>query len=131
VDATHPARRYGESSYHYYWILRNSRVVAQVVFMNVYEKYLSVDEVAGGKLSLRADSEEVGFGERFWVKIQNKYKREAHEEEKKKKMEAHVIEPDMDEAATKSVKYPSVPRFFSILTFVAAGHTKPGVLGVQ
>ncbi|KII88368.1 hypothetical protein PLICRDRAFT_140523 [Plicaturopsis crispa FD-325 SS-3] len=56
-----------------------------VAFMNVYEKYLSVDEVAGGSLQLRGDSEEVGFGERFWVKIQNKYKREANEEEKKKK----------------------------------------------
>ncbi|KAF9469179.1 FRG1-like family-domain-containing protein [Collybia nuda] len=55
-----------------------------VAFMNVYEKYLSVDEVAGGTLQLRGDSEEVGFGERFWVKIQSKYKKEANEEEKKK-----------------------------------------------
>jgi protein FRG1 len=69
--------------------------------MNVYEKYLSVDEVAGGQLSLRGDSEEVGFGERFWVKIQNKYKKEAHEEERKKKMEGHIIEPDIDEASNK------------------------------
>jgi protein FRG1 len=69
--------------------------------MNVYEKYLSIDEVAGGQLSLRGDSEEVGFGERFYVKIQNKYKKEAQEEERKKKMEAHVIEPDMDEASVK------------------------------
>jgi hypothetical protein len=71
--------------------------------MNVYEKYLSVDEVAGGQLALRGDSEEVGFAERFWVKVQHKYKMEAHEEERKKKMEAHVIEPDIDEAATKYV----------------------------
>ncbi|KAJ7581190.1 FRG1-like family-domain-containing protein [Mycena floridula] len=56
-----------------------------VAFMNVYEKYLSVDEVAGGSLQLRGDSEEVGFKERFWVKIQAKYQKEAHEEEKKKK----------------------------------------------
>jgi protein FRG1 len=69
--------------------------------MNVYEKYLSVDEVAGGQLGLRGDSDEVGFAERFWVKVQHKYKLEAHEEERKKKMEAHIIEPDMDEAATK------------------------------
>lgn len=55
-----------------------------VAFMNVYEKYLSIDEVAGGSLQLRGDSDEVGFGERFWVKIQSKYKREANEEEKKK-----------------------------------------------
>jgi len=53
-------------------------------FMNVYEKYLSVDEVAGGTLQLRGDSEEVGFRERFWVKVQSKYKTEATEEEKKK-----------------------------------------------
>ncbi|KAI6132124.1 hypothetical protein EDD16DRAFT_1534705 [Pisolithus croceorrhizus] len=34
-------------------------------------------EVAGGTLQLRGDSEEVGFRERFWVKIQKKKKREA------------------------------------------------------
>lgn len=56
-----------------------------VAFMNVYEKYLSVDEVAGGSLQLRADSEDVGFAERFWVKIQYKYQKEANEEEKKRK----------------------------------------------
>ncbi|KAF8212096.1 FRG1-like family-domain-containing protein [Mycena galopus ATCC 62051] len=39
-----------------------------VAFMNVYEKYLSVDEVAGGAMTLRGDSEE-----------------EANEEEKQKK----------------------------------------------
>jgi len=56
-----------------------------VAFMNIYEKYLSVDEVAGGSLQLRGDSEEVGYSERFWVKVQNKYKKEAHEEERKGK----------------------------------------------
>ncbi|OSX65141.1 hypothetical protein POSPLADRAFT_1038952 [Postia placenta MAD-698-R-SB12] len=55
-----------------------------VAFQNVYEKYLAVDEVAGGTIALRGDSDEVGFAERFWVKIQSKYKREAHEEEKKR-----------------------------------------------
>ncbi|KAG8217845.1 FRG1-like family-domain-containing protein [Butyriboletus roseoflavus] len=55
-----------------------------VAFMNVYENYLSVDEVAGGALQLRGDSEEVGFKERFWIKIQSKYKREVHEEKKKR-----------------------------------------------
>ncbi|KAG2078158.1 hypothetical protein BDR04DRAFT_451585 [Suillus decipiens] len=55
-----------------------------VAFMNVYENYLSVDEVAGGSLQLRGDSEEVGFRERFWLKIQSKYKKEAHEEKKKR-----------------------------------------------
>lgn len=71
-----------------------------VAFMNVYEKYLSVDEVAGGTLQLRGDSEEVGFGERFWVKIQNKYKREANEEEKQK-TEGIALPPKIDEASSK------------------------------
>ncbi|KDQ61006.1 hypothetical protein JAAARDRAFT_32003 [Jaapia argillacea MUCL 33604] len=69
-----------------------------VAFMNVYEKYLSVDEVAGGTLQLRGDSEEVGFGERFWVKVQSRYKKEATEEEKKK--DGALSEPSIDEAST-------------------------------
>ncbi|KAF8637342.1 hypothetical protein AX17_002843 [Amanita inopinata Kibby_2008] len=73
-----------------------------VAFMNVYEKYLSVDEVAGGTLQLRGDSEDVGFRERFWVKVQHKYKREANEEEKKKKNVA-TITPDLDEGNLKYV----------------------------
>ena len=73
-----------------------------VAFQNVYEKYLSVDEVAGGQLSLRGDSEEVGFGERFWVKIQSKYKKEAHAEEKKRK-DGLVDMSTVDEAGTKYV----------------------------
>lgn len=71
-----------------------------VAFMNVYEKYLSVDEVAGGTLQLRGDSEEVGFAERFWVKVQNKYKREANEEEKKKTDGLHDA-TKIDETSTK------------------------------
>lgn len=71
-----------------------------VAFMNIYEKYLSVDEVAGGSLQLRGDSEEVGFGERFWVKIQHKYKKEANEEEKKKR-EGPIAPSNIDEAGTK------------------------------
>ncbi|KAG9010090.1 hypothetical protein FRB93_004752 [Tulasnella sp. JGI-2019a] len=46
-----------------------------VAFQNNYEKHLSVDEVAGGTLQLRGDSENVGFAERFHVKVQNEYKR--------------------------------------------------------
>ncbi|KAG1827131.1 FRG1-like family-domain-containing protein [Suillus subaureus] len=69
-----------------------------VAFMNVYENYLSVDEVAGGSLQLRGDSEEVGFRERFWLKIQSKYKKEAHEE--KKKREAGSELTVVDEAST-------------------------------
>jgi protein FRG1 len=71
-----------------------------VAFQNIYEKYLSVDEVAGGNLALRGDSEEVGFKERFWVKIQSKYKKEAHEEEKKRK-EGVTMDSSIDEASTK------------------------------
>ena len=71
-----------------------------VAFMNVYEKYLSIDEVAGGALQLRGDSEEVGFRERFWVKVQHKYKQEAHDEEKKKKG-GLIGDTKIDEAATK------------------------------
>lgn len=55
-----------------------------VAFMNIYEKYLSMDEVAGGSLALRGDSDTVGFGERFWVKVQHEYKLKAGEEERKK-----------------------------------------------
>lgn len=46
-----------------------------VAFQNNYDKYLSVDEVAGGTLQLRGDSETMGFAERFHVKVQNEYKR--------------------------------------------------------
>lgn len=70
-----------------------------VAFQNVYEKYLSVDEVAGGTMSVRGDSDEVGFNERFWVKIQSKYKKEAHEEERKKK--EGEVKQKIDEAGTK------------------------------
>ncbi|KZT11329.1 uncharacterized protein LAESUDRAFT_692048 [Laetiporus sulphureus 93-53] len=73
-----------------------------VAFQNVYEKYLGIDEVAGGNLALRGDCEEVGFPERFWVKIQSKYKREAYEEEKKKK-EGMTDETKFDEASANKV----------------------------
>ena len=46
-----------------------------VAFQNVYEKYLGVDESAGGVMTLRGDAEQVGFGERFLVKVQAEYKR--------------------------------------------------------
>jgi len=72
-----------------------------VAFMNIYEKYLSIDEVAGGQLALRGDSDNVGFQERFYVKIQNKYKQEAHEEERKKG--GVLDEPSIDEKCTNSV----------------------------
>lgn len=69
-------------------------------FMNVYEKYLGVDEIAGGNLSLRGDSDEVGFGERFWVKVQSKYKKEATLEERKKTDGLHDA-TKIDETSTK------------------------------
>lgn len=74
-----------------------------IAFQNVYEKYLGVDEVAGGTLTLRGDSEEVGFNERFWVKVQSKYKREAGEEERKKREGEKKLK--IDEAGTKYAWY--------------------------
>lgn len=87
-----------------------------VAFQNVYEKYLSVDEVAGGAIALRGDSEEVGFRERFWVKIQNKYKKEAHDEERKRK-EGMSTDANIDEASTKSVLYLPILRILITLLF--------------
>ena len=75
-----------------------------IAFMNVYEKYLGIDEVAGGQLALRGDSDTVGFQERFYVKIQSKYKQEAHEEERKKGGELDL--PSTDEKSTKCVLDP-------------------------
>lgn len=71
-----------------------------VAFKNIYERYLSVDEVAGGTLQLRGDSEEVGFRERFWIKIQHRYKKEANDEEKKKKT-GIAQDSNVNEANTK------------------------------
>jgi len=75
-----------------------------VAFMNVYEKYLSIDEVAGGAIVLRGDSEEVGFRERFWIKVQYKYKKEANEEEKQKNLRDGVSDAiRIDEAGTNKL----------------------------
>jgi protein FRG1 len=74
---------------------------AMVAFQNVYEKYIGVDEVAGGTMQLRGDSDIVGFGERFWVKVQYEYKRKAGEEDRKK--EGDVGLPKIDEKETKYV----------------------------
>ncbi|CAL1704711.1 unnamed protein product [Somion occarium] len=59
-------------------------------------------DVAGGAIALRGDSEEVGFRERFWVKIQNKYKKEAHDEERKRK-EGMSTDANIDEASTNKL----------------------------
>lgn len=74
-----------------------------VAFMNVYEKYLSVDEVAGGALQLRGDSEEVGFNERFYIKVQHQYKKEANEEERQK--EGDLGAPKINETSSKYVYF--------------------------
>jgi len=69
-----------------------------VAFQNVYEKYLGIDEVAGGSMQLRGDAETIGFGERFWVKVQSEYKKKAGEEERKK--EGIVENQTIDEVGT-------------------------------
>lgn len=46
-----------------------------VAFQNNYGKYLSIDEAAGGALQLRGDSDEIGFAERFFVRVQLEYKK--------------------------------------------------------
>jgi protein FRG1 len=83
-----------------------------VAFMNTYEKYLSVDEVAGGTLALRGDCETVGFGERFWVKVQHEYKLKAGEEERKK--EGVTGKRKIDEVEEKCVYHLNI--FSSLLT---------------
>jgi protein FRG1 len=84
-------------------LTRESGAAGMVAFQNVYEKYLAIDESAGGVLQLRADSDTVGFNERFWVKVQGKYKKEATEEEKKKSLKDGEQDRlnKIDEAGTK------------------------------
>jgi len=73
-----------------------------VALQNIYDKYLAVDEVAGGALSLRADSDTIGFQEKFWLKVQHGHKKKAGEEERKR---AGVQDAPLkiDEAASKCV----------------------------
>lgn len=84
-----------------------------VAFQSVYENYLGLDEVAGGAKALRGDAGEVGFHERFWVKVQARYKREAGEEERKKKEGEKKLK--VDEAGTKYVLV------IGLLTLLACG----------
>ena len=75
-----------------------------LAFQNSYDKYLSVDEVAGGALTLRGDSDDAGFNERFFVKVQYEYKKKATEEERKRNLAADLERGGkIDEAATKYV----------------------------
>ena len=80
---------------------------------NSYGKYLAVDEVAGGQMALRGDSDTIGFAERFWLKIQYKYKKEAHEEIKKKEAmelakslkEKNILKVDVEVCAIHKANY--------------------------
>lgn len=73
-----------------------------VAFKNMYDKYLGIDEVAGGNLALRGDADSVGPSERFFVRVQNQYKKKAHEEERQKKLAAKEEEYGrVDEAQIK------------------------------
>ncbi|KAG8787931.1 hypothetical protein FRC15_006992 [Serendipita sp. 397] len=71
-----------------------------IALQNVYGNYLGIDEVAGGGLALRADSETIGFQEKWWVKVQYGHMKKAGEEERKRK---EIIEgmTTIDEAGTK------------------------------
>ncbi|KAF8334196.1 FRG1-like family-domain-containing protein [Cantharellus anzutake] len=75
-----------------------------IAFRSMYEKHLGVDEVAGGNLTLRADAEEIGFNERFFVRVQYEYKKKATEEEKKKRLDTEEDEHygKFDEATINS-----------------------------
>lgn len=51
---------------------------------HVHNTYLSLDEVAGGKLVLRADASHVAAGERWRVKVQWKFRHEARQAQRAK-----------------------------------------------
>ena len=75
-----------------------------MAFLNSYDKYLGIDEVAGGAMALRGDADEVGFNERFFVRVQNEYKQKATEEERKKNLAADLERGGkIDEVGTKCV----------------------------
>lgn len=76
-----------------------------VAFKNMYDKFLGVDEVAGGNLALRGDADEVGFNERFFIRVQIQYKKKAHEEERQKNLASNEEDTygRVDEAAIKYV----------------------------
>lgn len=76
-----------------------------IAFKNIYDKYLGLDEVAGGNLALRGDAEEVGFNERFFVRVQSQYKKKVHEEERQKNLASNDDEVygQIDEATIKCV----------------------------
>ncbi|KAG0168597.1 hypothetical protein DFQ28_000613 [Apophysomyces sp. BC1034] len=51
---------------------------------NTHNKFMMVDEIAGGGFKLRADSEDVGFCETFTVYCQARFKRKQKKEKKEK-----------------------------------------------
>ena len=53
-----------------------------VALRSVHGLYLSLDEVAGGKRTIRADSSEIGPTETWSFKVQWKYRHEARQREK-------------------------------------------------
>lgn len=71
-----------------------------VALQSTYGNYLGLDEVAGGALSLRADADNIGFHEKWWVKVQYAYKKKAGEEERKRKEVTEGMSR-IDEAGTK------------------------------
>ncbi|KZV89939.1 hypothetical protein EXIGLDRAFT_649825 [Exidia glandulosa HHB12029] len=75
-----------------------------VAWQNAFNgKYLAVDETAGGSMALRGDSETIGFAERFWVKVQDRYRKEAREERKKaEKKEVDPMGFDDEEESNKT-----------------------------
>ncbi|KAF7727528.1 hypothetical protein EC973_007429 [Apophysomyces ossiformis] len=66
---------------------------AGYAFQNTHNKFLMVDEIAGGGFKLRADSDDVGFCETFTVYCQARFKRK-QKKEKKEKTNAGQIELD-------------------------------------
>lgn len=73
---------------------------SSIAWMSIYDKFLSLDEVAGGNIVLRADSDTVGFGETWSVKVQAKYKYEGEREklrQAKKLSDAGGIDISLDD----------------------------------
>lgn len=59
---------------------------------SAYNKYLSLDEVAGGKLELRCDAESIGADETWYIKMQAEYLGKTEEERRKKQRLSTVDE---------------------------------------
>ncbi|CAO3687910.1 unnamed protein product [Umbelopsis vinacea] len=64
-----------------------------LAFQNAYDKFLMVDEIAGGGYKVRADAESIGFCETFRVYCQARFKRKA-KTTKKEVIDATGVELD-------------------------------------